>query len=637
MTLTLDPVGSATSPVTAPTYVAPTAPAAGSSRNSEVNAWVQRMAELTGAADVHWCTGDSAEWTRLTAQLVESGSLVRLDPEWRPNSFLARSDPRDVARVEERTFICSEREEDAGPTNNWRAPAEMRIQLDTLFRGSMRGRTMFVVPFSMGPIGSPLAKLGVQVTDSPYAVLSMGIMTRMGTQALDQIGPDTEWVPAVHSVGYPLIDDAGVVRDDVRWPCNDTKYITHFPETREIWSFGSGYGGNSLLGKKCMALRIASVLARDEGWLAEHMLLVKVTSPAGRSRVLAAAFPSACGKTNFAMMQPSLPGWKVETIGDDIAWMRPDAQGRLRAINPERGFFGVAPGTGETTNPTAIDTIWGNTIFTNVALRDDDDVWWEGMTDVAPRHLRDWKGDDWHRGDSSHAAHPNGRFTVPAEQCPSMAPEWDDPEGVVVDAILFGGRRATNIPLVAEATDWAHGVFMGATISSERTAAAEGTLGELRHDPFAMLPFCGYNMADYWAHWLRVGRSLAHPPKIFQVNWFRRGADGSFLWPGFGENSRVVDWIVRRLDGRALATWTPAGHIPWREDFALEGTGVDEDIWEELTAIDTASWLAECDLTEQLFDRFGRRVPHELRAQLASLRWKLERSAETTTADSAAA
>ncbi|MET0590652.1 MAG: phosphoenolpyruvate carboxykinase (GTP), partial [Naasia sp.] len=602
---------------------------AGPSANPDLNEWVAAIAALTGAADIHWCTGDGTEWRLLTRELVRTGALVRLDPEWRPNSFLARSDPSDVARVEERTFICSEREEDAGPTNNWRDPVEMRAELAALFTGSMRGRTMYVVPFSMGPLGSPLAKLGVQLTDSPYAVLSMQIMTRMGTQALDLIGPDTEWVPAVHSVGYPLVDAEGRERDDVRWPCNDTKYITHFPETREIWSFGSGYGGNSLLGKKCLALRIASVMARDEGWLAEHMLLVKVTPPRGRSRVLAAAFPSACGKTNFAMMQPASPGWKVETIGDDIAWLRPDADGRLRAINPERGFFGVAPGTGESTNPNGIATIWGNTIFTNVALRDDDDVWWEGMTPTPPKHLLDWKGDDWTRGERAPAAHPNGRFTVPADQCPGMADEWDDPEGVVVDAILFGGRRATNVPLVAESQDWAHGVYMGATISSERTAAAEGALGELRHDPFAMLPFCGYNMADYWGHWLRIGRSLTTTPRIFQVNWFRRGTDGAFLWPGFGENSRVVDWIVRRLDGLALASETPVGAVPWREDFDLEGLDIDERTWDGLTRIDPESWLEECELTEQLFDRFGDRVPHELRAHLASLRWKLRRAAAT--------
>jgi len=594
------------------------------SRNPKLNAWVAEIAALTKPDDIHWCTGAASEWDLLTKQLVASGSLVKLNPEWRPNSFLARSDPRDVARVEERTFISTPDPDDAGPTNNWREPVAMRKELTELFDGSMRGRTMYVVPFSMGPIGSPLAKLGVQLTDSPYAVISMQLMTRMGTQALDLIGPDTDWVQAVHSVGSPLIDERGVRHADVPWPCNETKYISHFPESREIWSFGSGYGGNSLLGKKCFALRIASVIARDEGWLAEHMLIVKVTSPEGRSYNLAAAFPSACGKTNFAMMHPAIPGWKVETIGDDIAWMKPDVQGRLRAINPERGFFGVAPGTGESTNPVAVASVWGNTIFTNVALREDGDIWWEGLTEQAPSNLTDWEGNAWTPSSSRPAAHPNSRFTVPADQCPTIADEWDDPEGVVIDAVIFGGRRSTNIPLVAESLDWTHGVFMGATVSSEQTAAAEGPIGVLRHDPFAMVPFCGYNMADYWDHWLKLGWSLGEgAPRVFQVNWFRKGPDGSFLWPGFGENARVVEWIVRRLEGEASAVLTPAGKLPVKAEFDLEGLELAAGAWERLFEIDPIAWLQEATETEKLFARFGNRVPTALRDHLDVLRWDL--------------
>jgi phosphoenolpyruvate carboxykinase (GTP) len=618
MTVTLPDTGFS------PSVPAPAPVAAGPSRNASLNAWVAEMTELLRPDDVHWCTGTAAEFDQLTKRMVRDGSLLRLNPEWRPNSFLARSDPRDVARVEERTFICSEEEHDAGPANNWRDPVEMRAELLTHFGGAMRGRTLYVVPFSMGPVGSPLAKLGVQLTDSPYAVVSMQIMTRMGSEALAQIAPDTEWVPAVHSVGYPLIDSHGQRREDVPWPCNDTKYIVHFPESREIWSYGSGYGGNSLLGKKCFALRIASVLARDEGWLAEHMLLVKVTSPEGRVHHLAAAFPSACGKTNFAMLQPTIPGWKVETIGDDIAWLRPDDQGRLRAINPERGFFGVAPGTGQSTNPTAVATVWGNTIFTNVALQDDGDVWWEGLTDRVPDRLVDWQGRPWMDGLPATAAHPNSRFTVPAEQCPTIADEWDAPEGVVIDAILFGGRRSTNIPLVAESVDWTHGVFIGATMSSEQTAAAEGTVGELRHDPFAMLPFCGYNMADHWAHWLRIGATLGpRAPRIFQVNWFRKSADGGYLWPGFGENARVVEWIVRRLEGTATSVTTSAGMLPQKAEFDLDGLDLPDEVWDELFAIDPVSWLRESEQTEKLFARFGDRVPQPLRDHLATLRWDL--------------
>jgi phosphoenolpyruvate carboxykinase (GTP) len=586
--------------------------------------WVDEIAELTQPDRIHWVDGSQAENDMLLRGMVDAGSLIKLNPDWRPGSYLARSHPSDVARTEGRTFIASEKEEDAGPTNNWAEPGEMRARLDALFAGSMRGRTMYVVPFSMGTVGGPLSHIGVQVTDSPYAVVSINIMTRVGTAVLQQIADGADWVRTVHSVGAPL--EPG--QADVAWPCNDDKYIVHFPDTLEVYSHGSGYGGNAILAKKCFALRIASVIGRDEGWLAEHMLLIRVISPEGKRYHVAAAFPSACGKTNLAMLRPTIPGWRVETLGDDIAWLRPGEDGRLWAINPEAGFFGVAPGTGESTNATAVETLWGNTIFTNVALRPDGDVWWEGLTDEAPAELIDWEGNAWTPDSGRPAAHPNSRFTVAAAQCPQVAEDWETPEGVPLDAILFGGRRATNVPLVVEATDWTHGVFLGATISSERTAAAEGTVGELRRDPFAMLPFCGYNMADYFAHWIKVGGSLRfdRAPRVFQVNWFRRGADGRFLWPGFGDNVRVLEWIVRRLESEVPAEPSPIGRLPRPEDLNLAGTDVTDADLAELFAIDPQSWLAEAELTEEFFDTFGDRIPSALRAELASLRYRLTRA-----------
>ena len=586
--------------------------------------WVDEIAALTQPDRIHWVDGSRAENDALLHEMVDEGKIIKLNPEWRPGSYLARSHPSDVARTEGRTFISSEREEDAGPTNNWADPAEMRGTLDGLFAGSMRGRTMYVVPFSMGAVGGPLSHIGVQVTDSPYAVTSIGIMTRVGTDVVRQIAAGAPWIKTVHSVGAPLQPDEA----DVAWPCNDEKYIVHFPDTLEVWSFGSGYGGNAILAKKCFALRIASVIGRDEGWLAEHMLLIRVIDPKGRAFHVAAAFPSACGKTNLAMLRPTIPGWRVETLGDDIAWLRPGDDGRLWAINPEAGFFGVAPGTGESTNVTAVETLWGNTIFTNVALRPDGDVWWEGLTDEAPANLTDWEGNPWTPDSGRPAAHPNSRFTVGAAQCPQIADDWNAPEGVPLDAILFGGRRATNVPLVVEATDWTHGVFMGSNVSSERTAAAEGTVGELRRDPFAMLPFCGYNMADYFGHWLKVGQKLRfdRAPRIFQVNWFRKGSDGRFLWPGFGDNSRVIDWIIRRIDGSVPAVDSPIGRLPRTEDLNLDGIEVPQEDLDELFAIDRDSWLRETELTEEFYATFDGRVPAPLQAELSALRYRLTHS-----------
>ena len=594
------------------------------SRHAGLQAWVDEIAALTQPDQIHWCDGSDEEWTRLTDGLVETGTFVRLNDDAKPNSFWAATDPSDVARVEDRTFICSVDEADAGPTNNWMDPGEMKATLTELYRGSMRGRTMYVIPFVMGHLEADAPMFGVEITDSGYVVASMRVMTRMGKKILARMEElDAPFVPCLHSVGAPL--EPG--ESDVAWPCNDTKYIVQFPEERAIWSFGSGYGGNSLLGKKCYSLRIASVMARDDGWLAEHMLILKLTSPEGVVKYIAAAFPSACGKTNLAMLEPTIPGWQVETLGDDIAWMRFGDDGRLYAVNPEYGLFGVAPGTGWHTNPNAMRTVAeGNSVFTNVALTDDGDIWWEGMTDEPPAHLTDWHGEDWTPDSEQPSAHPNSRFCTPITQCPILAPEYEDPQGVPIDAILFGGRRKTTIPLVTEARDWAHGTFLGATLSSETTAAAAGEVGLVRRDPMAMLPFMGYHVADYLGHWIDIGKDHdpTKLPAIFYVNWFRRDADGGFLWPGFRENSRVLKWVVERIQGTADAIETPIGHVPTIDSLDTDGLDTTDEAITQALAVDEQEWQAELPLISEWFESLGDKLPAVLWTELDGLKARLD-------------
>jgi len=593
-------------------------------QHGKLKAWILEMAELCMPEEVYYCDGSDSEYQNMIALMEKTGTAVRLSQAFRPNSIYVRSDPSDVARVEDRTFICSKKQEEAGPTNNWAEPNEMLTTLRGLFKASMRGRTMYVIPFSMGPVGSPISKIGVEITDSPYVVASMHIMTRVGEMVIKELGEDGSFIKCMHSVGYPLTLADGSTRADVAWPCNaEHKYIVHFPETYEIWSFGSGYGGNALLGKKCFALRIASVLAREQGWLAEHMLIMKVTDPKGRVTYVAGAFPSACGKTNLAMMKPTLPGWKVETIGDDIAWMKFGADGCLHAINPEAGFFGVAPGTNTWSNANAMASMQENSIFTNTALTDDGNVWWEDMTMELPEHLTDWRGQSWTPDSETPAAHPNARFTAPARQCPVIADEWEDPQGVPISAILFGGRRATTIPLVAEAFSWQHGTFLGSIMSSEKTAAATGKVGLLRRDPMAMLPFCGYNMADYWGHWLEIGaKGGTKMPKIFYVNWFRKDSTGKFLWPGFGENSRVIKWIVERCNGEAEASETVLGYVPTEKALDFSGLKLPASSIKTLLAVNTDEVAEEIESINQHYAKFGDRIPQALLEELQLLKAK---------------